>query len=109
MKKIAFFFAKKLATSRRKMKKLFGLEARSFWKAATSRKSVIKRRGSRMRARRQFRSCLVTTRKRRKMKEVVAGAEKNLNESDSSRRSGGQPGIQRCHAASFALCHSSIV
>lgn len=44
------------------MKQLSGPEVGSFWKAVTSRKSVIRRGGSRMRARRQFRSCLVTAR-----------------------------------------------
>lgn len=56
-----------------------------------------------MRTRRQFRSCLVTTRMKKEDERGVVGLEKkNLNESDSSRRSGGQPGIQRCRATSFA-------
>lgn len=36
------------------------------------------------------------------MKEAASARTKKINESDSSRRSGGQPGIQRCHVASFA-------
>lgn len=84
------------------------LWAGSSWKAATSRKSVIRRRGSRVREASLLGAALVTTRMRgKRWKRRRRAEEKNLNESDSSRRSGGQSGIRRCDAASFACVTSA--